>query len=199
MWFIRPPQFRKLLYPGFFLVLVVMFGLLVYGMRSNGGSVGPLMGSNPIELSESDKAFRIAQCIFTVIGTWGGSAERFSDWSRFSTSRNAPSISLFIGMPLGITFSAIIGCLVTSATYGSTGVVQWNALTLLSELQEGQYTAKVRAATFFAGAALFLCQVIVNCCNNTVGWGMDMAGAFRKCFPHRYTFGTIVRSVANVW
>jgi NCS1 family nucleobase:cation symporter-1 len=179
VWFIRPHQFRKFLYPGFFLVLTVMFGFLIFAIRYNGGSIGPLMGSNPIPMSVADRTFRVFQCLFTVIGTWGGAAERFSDWSRYAESRNAPNVGLFVGMPLGLTFSVAVGCISTSALYGATGVLEWNPLVVLSTLQQENYTASTRAATFFAGATLFLCQVIVNCCNNTVSWGMDMAGAFR--------------------
>lgn len=87
---------------------------------------------------------------------------------------------MVVGMPLGVTFAATMGARVTSAKYESTGVMNWNPLILLSALQAKQYTPAVRAGTFFVGFSLVGCQMIVNLCNNTVGWGMDMAGVFRK-------------------
>jgi NCS1 family nucleobase:cation symporter-1 len=182
IWVVRPHQLKRFLYPGFVLVLGVMFGLLIWAVRSNNGSIGTLISSNPIVLSTSDKSFRIAQCIITIIGTWGGASERFSDWSRFAHSRQSPTLAMCLGMPLGVTFAAAIGALVTSATYQSTGILQWNPLVLLSSVQVASYTPAVRAGTFFAGFSLLACQMIVNLCNNTVGWGMDMAGAFRELF-----------------
>jgi NCS1 family nucleobase:cation symporter-1 len=176
---VQPHKLKRFLYPGFVLVMGVMFGLLIWAIQSNNGSIGTLITSSPIKLSKSNKSFKIAQCLITIVGTWGGASERFSDWSRFAHSRQSPTLAMCVGMPLGITFAATIGALVTSATYQSTGSLQWNPLLLLSALQLRSYTPAVRAGTFFAGLSLFCCQMIVNLCNNTVGWGMDMAGAFR--------------------
>ncbi|RDW58497.1 hypothetical protein BP5796_12427 [Coleophoma crateriformis] len=180
IWLLKPYQMRSYLYPGFVLVLAVMFGMLIWAIHGNGGSAGTLWSSNPIVLSASDRAFRIAQCLITVIGTWGGASERFSDWSRFAKSRQAPTLALVLGTPLGISFAATIGALVTSAYYESHGKLVWNPLTILATLQLEEYTPSVRAGTFFAGLALLLCQCVVNICNNTIGWSMDLTGALPK-------------------
>lgn len=182
IWLVKPHQMRRYLYPGFFLVMTVMFGLLIWAIHGNGGSAGPLWSSNPVILSASDRSFRIAQCLITVIGTWGGASERFSDWSRFAKNRQAPTLALVVGTPLGITFAASIGALVTSAYYESHGQLVWNPLVILTTLQVEDYTPAVRAGTFFAGFALLLCQCVVNMCNNTIGWSMDLAGALRTSF-----------------
>lgn len=177
--YVKPYQLRRFLYPGLAIITTVMFGLLIWAIHGNNGSAGTLISYNPIIMSKADRGFRIVQCIFSIMGTYGGASERFSDWTRFAKTRQSPTVALMLVMPISVLLSGLIGALVTSAYYESSGVLVWNPLTLLAELQANNYSPAVRAGTFFAGGAFFVCQLIVNMCNNTVGAGMDISG----CVP----------------
>jgi NCS1 family nucleobase:cation symporter-1 len=56
----------------------------------------------------------------------------------------------------------------------------WQPLTILTYVQTSEYTAGCRAATFFAGLAIYARQVFVNVTQNKVGAGMDLAGVFPR-------------------
>ena len=85
-----------------------------------------------------------------------------SDWTRFSKTKNAPTIPLLIGSPLFGTLGAVLGILATNAVHTKDKVVEWNPLALLIYVQEKHYTPAGRAATFFAGLALFWSLIIVS-------------------------------------
>lgn len=112
---VLPVKVRKCLYPAFFVILTTFISLLIWAMASNGGT-GNLI-SSPIKLTNSRRAFRMIQCISSVGGSYGGAAERFSDWTRFSKTKHASTTANLIALPLTITFSATIGVLITTATY----------------------------------------------------------------------------------
>ena len=78
---VPPAKIRRCLYPAFFIILTTFIGLLIWALASNGGT-GNLV-SSPVLLSKSRRAFRMIQCISSVGGSYGGLAERFSDWTRF--------------------------------------------------------------------------------------------------------------------
>lgn len=141
--YVKPYQLRHFLYPGFALIMTIMLGLLIFATHENGGSAGSLMSSKPIVLTKSSRAFYIVQCIVSTVGTYGGASERFSDWTRFAKMRQAPTISLFLVMSVAVLFSGLIGALVTSAHYEATAVLEWNPLSLLAELQAGNYSPGV--------------------------------------------------------
>jgi nucleobase:cation symporter-1, NCS1 family len=56
----------------------------------------------------------------------------------------------------------------------------WQPLTILTYIQNSDYTLGYRAATFFAGLAIYSHQVFVNVTQNNVGAGMDLAGVFPR-------------------
>lgn len=184
VWLIRPHKLKNWMYPCTIITLCTFFGILGYSVHGNGGEVGSLVKST-IHLSNSQRAFRMVQCVSSIGGTWAATAERISDWTRFSKSRNAPNFAFFVAMPLGVTFSALLGVLTASATLHLTGQVQWNPLVLLQTWQAQSYTPACRVGTFFAGLALFFSQIYVNMANNTVGAGMDIAGLLPKYLSMR--------------
>jgi nucleobase:cation symporter-1, NCS1 family len=153
---VPPAKIRKLLYPAFFIILATFLSILIWALASNGGT-GNLI-SSPVPMTNSMRAFRMIQCISSVGGSYGGAAERFSDWSRFSKTRHATTGANLIALPLTITFSATIGVLITTATYNMFGTLLWNPLELLTHIQATSYTPAARAGTFFAGLGLLLTQ-----------------------------------------
>lgn len=83
-------------------------------------------------------------------------------------------------MPVVITLCALLGVLTASATKEHFGEAMWQPLTILTYIQTNNYTPGGRAATFFAGFAIYLHQVFVNVTQNNVGAGMDLAGIFPR-------------------
>lgn len=87
---------------------------------------------------------------------------RLADWTRFSKSKNAPTVTLLVGPILFGSLAPILGILATSAVKSRYGVELWNPLQLLMYIQKAHYTSAGRAATFFAGIALFWSLIMVS-------------------------------------
>ncbi|KUJ15047.1 uncharacterized protein LY89DRAFT_566485, partial [Mollisia scopiformis] len=179
LWFVPLHQIRKGLYPSFIMICACFIGLLAWALHANGGT-GSLI-SSPIVLTKTQKAFRIVQCLSTVSGSWGGAGERYSDWSRFERRKNTAFLAMAVALPITITITGLIGVLVTTATTEMNGgVIQWNPLLLLISIQQETYTPLSRCATFFAGIAILSSQIFVNLTQNTIPYGMDLAGMFPR-------------------
>ncbi|RDW73384.1 hypothetical protein BP6252_07291 [Coleophoma cylindrospora] len=178
LWFVPPHQIRKGLYPSFIIICATFIGMLGWALRSNGGA-GNLLSSS-LHLTRTEKAFRLVQCMSSVGGTWGGAAERFSDWTRFERKRHTSTPGMVIALPVTVTLSALFGVLITTATSKMYGTVQWNPLLLLQAIQADTYTPASRAGTFFAGLGLLTSQIFVNLTQNTIPYGMDLAGLFPR-------------------
>jgi NCS1 family nucleobase:cation symporter-1 len=152
---------------------------MAWAVQKNGGSPGNLV-SPVIALSASERGFKFVQCVSSICGTYGGAADRFADWTRFSKKRNSYVIGSVTAMPIVITMCALLGVLTASATRDHYGTAMWQPLTILLFVQKEEYTAGCRAATFFAGLAIWAHQIFVNVTQNNVGAGMDLAGVFPR-------------------
>lgn len=182
--FVPPHQIRKFLYPSFIMICACFIGLLAWALHSNGGT-GSLIRS-PIVLAKSQRAFRIVQCISSVGGTWGGAGERFSDWSRLEKKKNTAMPAMAIALPVTVTITAMFGVFITTATeYMNGGTIQWNPLILMITIQQQTYTPISRCATFFASVAILSSQIFVNITQNTIPYGMDLAGMFPRYLSRR--------------
>jgi NCS1 family nucleobase:cation symporter-1 len=179
LWVIKPYQLRLGLYPTFVATIASFTGILIWALVSNGGA-GDLLTS-ATQLTTSQKAFRFIQCVSGISGTWGGAADRYSDWSRFERKRGTSIPGLF-ALPVVVTISALFGVLTTTATSKMYGFVQWNPILLLQYTQSVSYTPACRAGTFFVGFSIFWAQVFLNMSQNSIPYGMDVSGAFPRYF-----------------
>lgn len=167
------------MWPAFVGMIATVFGILGWAIAANGGSPGDLVAPT-IRLSASNRGFRIVQCISTVCGTYAGAGDRFSDWTRFAKKKNSHYLGATTALPLTITICALLGVLTASATRAKYGEAMWQPLTILTFVQKENYNAGGRAATFFAGLAIWSHQIFVNVTQNNVGAGMDLAGIFPR-------------------
>lgn len=179
---IRPHQLRIGLYPAFACTVATFVGILIWAVTSNGG-VGDLISSS-VELTTSQKAFRFIQCVSSISGSWGGTGDRYSDWSRFEKKRNV-SLPGLLALPIVVTACATFGVLTTTATTQMWGFVEWNPVLMLEYAQTISYTPACRAGTFFAGFAMFFQQVMLNMTQNSIPAGMDVSAAFPKYFTQK--------------
>ncbi|KAK4541945.1 hypothetical protein LTR36_007309 [Oleoguttula mirabilis] len=100
------------------------------------------------------------------------------DYSRFASRPGDQVAGQWISI---IGFGAIMpvfGCLTSSATQRIYGEAIWNPPNLVQQWLDTDYNAKSRAAAFFAGCGLVVCQLAINVIDNAFSAGMDMAGLF---------------------
>jgi nucleobase:cation symporter-1, NCS1 family len=158
---IHSAKFRRLVWPAALCIAVVFFGLFGWAINANNGKIGDLI-SPKIHLSHTTKPFVMLYAITTAAGSSTAYSSRMSDWTRFSKSKNTPAIPALMGSLIFGSLTAVLGILATNAVHSKSHVVQWNPLGLLIYIQETHYTPAGRAATFFAGLALFWSLIIVS-------------------------------------
>jgi len=78
------------------------------------------------------------------------------------------------------TIMPLFGCLTSSATQKLYGEAIWNPPNILLQWLEDSYSSGTRAAAFFAGVGLVVCQLAINTIDNSFSTGMDLAGLFPK-------------------
>lgn len=172
---VKPNKLDRWMLPAFLLTIGTLMGLCGWAVARNGGTAGSLVAPK-VQISSADRGFRFVQCISAVCGTYTGASDRFSDWTRYSKTPRSYYFGTTVGLVFALFISALLGVMTTSATYEIYGVLMWNPLTLLQYLQQNEYTATCRAATFFAGVAIVSHQLFVNYSQNNVCAGMDLAG-----------------------
>jgi NCS1 family nucleobase:cation symporter-1 len=176
---IKPHKLEPYMWPAFIGTVATVFGIMGWAISANGGSPGDLVAP-AIKLSASNRGFRMVQCISSVCGTYASAGDRFSDWTRFAKKKNSHYLGATTALPLTITLCALLGVLTASATRAKYGEAMWQPLTILTFVQKENYNAGGRAATFFAGLAIWSHQIFVNVTQNNVGAGMDLAGIFPR-------------------
>jgi NCS1 family nucleobase:cation symporter-1 len=196
VWFIKPRHIKMFLPASFALNIIVFTSLLGWALASNGGPGPSSVLAVSKHLTTSQKALRFVQCISSVSGTWGGATDRYSDWSRFEKKKGRCLPGLIV-LPVMVVIVGSFGVLITNATADMYGVVEWNPTLLLSYIQGRFYTPAVRAITFFAGLAMFYCQVCVNMTDNSIAFGMDVSAAIPRYFNiRRATFLLVLLTIA---
>ncbi|KAJ9608822.1 hypothetical protein H2200_006593 [Cladophialophora chaetospira] len=197
---VHPSKYRNLVWPAAIVISVVLLGLLGWAISANGGTSGDLLAGK-INLSSTDKSFAMLYAISSAAGSSTAYASRISDWTRFAKTKHSPTFAMLVAAPLFGCIGPIFGILATSAVYSRYGVVTWNPLALLLYVQETQYTAGCRTATFFAGIGLFVALIMNNMMGKILPAGMDLAGIVPKYITTRRggLLLTIIGVVIQPW
>ena len=135
------------------------------------------MASN-LTRDNRDTVFQFFLAICTLTTSYTGVSIRHSDWSRYSKTPSAARLGACVACPLFVAIAAIFGVLVTSATRDMYGTIIWNPMSLLSHIQEVDYSATTRAGTFFAGLGWFLSQIGVSpgTCGPSISLSIELTG-----------------------
>lgn len=177
---IPPERLHVLFRITFAMVFCTIIGMLIYAINTNGGA-GTMLTQGTYLDSSSDLAWAVIQGIFSVVGTTGTGILGQSDWTRYSKKKNSPVIAQLIGAPLALTFSGVMGALITSASNDLFGEPLWNPLVFLSAVQKYENNSlRARAGIFFAGTGYIAQQLAINLLLNGISSGMDMSGLYPK-------------------
>jgi nucleobase:cation symporter-1, NCS1 family len=162
---VHPSKLKNFVWPGAIAIGAVFLGLLGWAISANGGTTGNLLAAK-IQLSGTSKSFAMLYAISSAAGSSTAFSSRISDWTRFATTKNAPTIPMLLGAPIFGSLAPIMGILATSAVYSKYQEVEWNPLGLLLYIQKTHYTPACRAATFFAGLGLLFAMLLVSLSDN---------------------------------
>lgn len=157
-----------------------MVGLIAWSISRTHGNIGPLFYKSRPSHSTST-AWMVLQGITSVVGTWSGGSLSQSDWTRFAKTKHAPLLAQFVGAPIIIVLTSLVGIIVTSAsgyTFGldASAPHPWNPITLLAQIQHFYHDSpRSRAGVFFASLGIVASQVFMATILNSVSAALDMS------------------------
>ncbi|KAG7693039.1 hypothetical protein KL930_004388 [Ogataea haglerorum] len=155
----------------------VMLAMVIWA-RVHAGTIGPLVHTTTTA-SGSELAWI---WLYGITSTFGGIVTGIanqSDFTRFSIKRTDPILGTFLGLWFFSTLVPVIGIITTSCLQSTYGEQYWNPIYVVQLWLATDYSAKSRAAGFFASLGFTIAQIGNSVVENGIPGGMDLAG----CFP----------------
>ncbi|KAK4098171.1 NCS1 nucleoside transporter, partial [Parathielavia hyrcaniae] len=176
LW-IRPEKFKGTLLAFNVVASVTLVAMMSWSLAAAGGA-GELLSQGNRAMSSKELGWGITSGVSTVIGSIAVGLTNQPDYSRFA---RRPGDQVF-GQWFAIIFLGalfpLFGCLTASATQAYFGVAVWNPPDLSQLWLDTSYTSGARAAAFFSGLGLLVCQIAINTVDNAFSAGMDLAALF---------------------
>ncbi|PPJ60209.1 hypothetical protein CBER1_08853 [Cercospora berteroae] len=154
-----------------------LISMVIWIMAKAGGG-GPLLNQPAAALSDSELGWDMVHGVSTVIGGIAVGLTNQMDYSRFARRPGDQVMGQWLSIIVLGIFMPSLGCLSASASQQVYGEAIWNPPNLIQKVLDTSYTPGARAAAFFAGCGLVICQLAINSIDNAFSAGMDMAGLF---------------------
>jgi NCS1 family nucleobase:cation symporter-1 len=194
--YVPPEKTRKLLFVMNGISLVTLISMMIYVLSAARGG-GPLLSAPAAAQSGSQLGWAVIQGVTSVIGGIAVGLTNQSDYSRFARRPGDQVFGQWFSILTLGTILPLFGCLTSSASVQLYGEAYWNPPDLVLHWLDDNYTAKSRAAAFFAGCGLVVCQLAINTIDNAFSAGMDLAGLFPKYFNiRRGAYFALILSIA---
>ncbi|KAI5364199.1 Putative purine-cytosine permease [Septoria linicola] len=175
--YIRPERLQWVVLGFNAVTAVTLISMVIWVMTEAGGG-GPLLDQPATALSSWDLGWSMVHGVTTVIGGIAVGLTNQMDYSRFARRPGDQVMGQWLSIiVLGIIMPSL-GCLSASASQEVYGEAIWNPPNLVQKWLDTSYTPRSRAAAFFAGCGLVICQLAINSIDNAFSAGMDMAGLF---------------------
>ncbi|GAO46631.1 NCS1 nucleoside transporter family [Saitoella complicata NRRL Y-17804] len=155
-----------------------MFSIMVWALATAHGA-GPLLSQSSTLHSSTELGWGVVHGITTVIGSIAVGLTNQPDYSRFARKPGDQVWGQFGSIIIIGTIVPLMGCVTTAAAQKIFGELLWNPPDLVLRWLD-DYSAKSRAAAFFAGLGLCMSQLGINTVDNAYSGGMDFAGLFPK-------------------
>jgi NCS1 family nucleobase:cation symporter-1 len=196
MLYIPPEKTRRLLFAMNLISVVTLISMMTYVLSTAGGG-GPLLSAPAKAQSGSQLGWAIVQGITTVIGGIAVGLTNQTDYSRFARKPGDQIFGQWFSILTLGTILPLFGCLTSSASVQLYGTAYWNPPDLFLHWLDADYNAKSRAAAFFGGCGLVVCQLAINTIDNAFSAGMDLAGLLPKYFNiRRGSYLALIISIA---
>jgi nucleobase:cation symporter-1, NCS1 family len=196
MLWIPPEKTRRLLFLMNAISLTTLVCIMIYTLSAAHGA-GPLLSAPATAQSGSQLGWAIVQGITITIGGIAVGLTNQADYSRFATKPGDQIFGQWFSINTLGNLLPLFGCLTGSATVALYGTAYWNPPDLLLHWLDISYTPACRAAVFFAGVGLVVCQLAINTIDNAFSAGMDLAGLVPTYFNiRRGSYFALMLSIA---
>ncbi|TVY78355.1 Transporter aclS [Lachnellula suecica] len=179
MLYLPPDKTKKLFIVMNAISLVTLVSIMIRALSAAHGA-GPLLSATATATSGSDLGWAIVKGVTTVIGSIAVGLTNQPDYSRFARNPGDQVFGQWFSIMSFGTVMPLFGCLTSSATQALYGEAIWNPPNIVLEWLADSYSSSTRAAAFFAGVGLVVCQLAINTIDNSFSTGMDLSGLFPK-------------------
>ncbi|GAB1725115.1 hypothetical protein NU195Hw_g6836t1 [Hortaea werneckii] len=173
--YVRPEGIKYVVLWSNVISVITLLSMMIWSLSAANGA-GPLVAAPASATGSSELGWGIVSGVTTTIGSIAVGLTNQMDYSRFARKPGDQVLGQWISI---IGFGAILpvcGCLASSATQRIYGEAIWNPPDLIQKWLDTDYNAKSRAAAFFAGCGLVVCQLAINTIDNAFSFGMDFSG-----------------------
>ncbi|KAK0391327.1 hypothetical protein NLU13_0828 [Sarocladium strictum] len=194
--YIRPHKIKVPLLVFNVLASTTLISMMIWALaKARGG--GPLLSKGTSDLSSSQLGWSMTSGVTTVIGGIAVGLTNANDYTRFARKPGDQVFGQWFSIIFFGTLFPLFGCLAASATQSFWGEAVWNPPVMCQKWLDENYSSGGRAAAFFAGVGLVLCQISINVVDNAYSAGMDLAGLFSSYINiRRGAFVGLVLSIA---
>ncbi|KAL2007498.1 hypothetical protein VTN00DRAFT_8936 [Thermoascus crustaceus] len=175
MLYLPPEKTKRLLAIMNAVSFFTLLSILIWALSEAKGG-GPLLSKASTLSSSSELGWSIVNGITSVVGSIAVGLTNQADYSRFSRRPGDQVFGQWFSILLFGAIMPFFGCLASSATMGIYGEALWNPPDIVLKWLDNDYNAKSRAAAFFAGVGLVVCQLAINTVDNAFSTGMDLSG-----------------------
>lgn len=175
MLYLPPEKTKKLLAVMNAVSFFTLLSILIWALSAAKGG-GPLLSKASTLSSSSELGWSIVNGITSVVGSIAVGLTNQADYSRFARRPGDQVFGQWFSILLFGAIMPFFGCLASSAAMGIYGEALWNPPDIVLKWLDNDYNAKSRAAAFFAGVGLVVCQLAINTVDNAFSTGMDLSG-----------------------
>ncbi|KAM3425438.1 hypothetical protein BST61_g7384 [Cercospora zeina] len=175
--YIKPERIQWVVLWFNLITATTLISMVIWIMAKAGGG-GPLLSQPAAALSNYELGWDMVHGVSTVIGGIAVGLTNQMDFSRFARRPGDQVMGQWVCIIVLGVFMPSLGCLSASASQKVYGEAIWNPPNLIQKLLDTSYTPGARAAAFFAGCGLVICQLAINSIDNAFATGIDMAGLF---------------------
>lgn len=173
--YVRPEKMKWVVLGFNIVTAITLLSMVIWVLAAAGGG-GPLL-TEPAKTSTSwELGWAIVHGVTTIIGGIAVGLTNQMDYSRFARKPGDQVVGQWVSIICLGAIMPSLGCLTASASQAVYGEAIWNPPNLVQKWLDTDYNAGSRAAAFFAGCGLVICQLAINTIDNAFSAGMDMAG-----------------------
>lgn len=168
-----PTQPERLRFAILYMNLVsalTLVSMMIWTLATAHGA-GTLLSAPATVQGRAELGWGIVSATTAVVGSIAVGLTNQPDYVRFARRPGDQVLGQYSSIVVLGVAMPLFGCLASSASREIYGVALWNPPDLVQRWLDADYSPGARAAAFFAGAGLVVCQLAINTIDNAFSTG----------------------------
>lgn len=151
---------------------ITLICMMIWCLSAAHGA-GSLLSAPATVQGSGELGWGIVSATTAVIGSIAVGLTNQPDYSRFARRPGDQVLGQYSSIVVLGIFMPLFGCLASSASREIYGEAFWNPPDLVQKWLDTSYSPGARAAAFFAGFGLVVCQLAINTIDNAFSTGSE--------------------------